>query len=206
MARKFNLQPWRAQLREQQKKQFITISMVTALVTAGLCFGYYFYKKTYKEDQDAAISTLNNEIASLKKAEQQVNHAKKLQEEVTKQILVIQGLQNQRSLTVEILNYLATKTPESVFINAINFTSDVQKGSSILTIEGVAENESGVASFMSILQKFPKFSQIRLDTMKRAESNERYNVTDNTGVRTFTLVVTVLPNSPIELNLLSDKE
>ena len=62
MARKFNLQPWRAELRAKQKKDFMTATAVVFLVAAGLCGGYWYFKNQYLESQNRAISLLDNNI------------------------------------------------------------------------------------------------------------------------------------------------
>lgn len=187
MARKFNLQPWRAELRAKQKKDFVTVTAIVGLIAAGLCGGYYYFKNEYLESQSRAISTLDNSIAELKKAETEVNKMKALNEEVLKQIAVIQGLQNQRSLSVEILDYIAANTPKAVFLDNISFKKDQ------ITINGVAENEIGVSAFIRVLNQFKHFSIVRLVDMQKAKTENRYSVTDDTGVRVFSLLITVDP-------------
>lgn len=195
MARKFNLQPWRAELRAKQKKDFMTATAVVFLVAAGLCGGYWYFKNQYLESQNRAISLLDNNIAELKKTEAEVNKMKALNEEVLKQILVIQGLQNQRSLSVEILDYLAINTPKSVFLDSISY----KQGQ--ITITGTAENDVGVSSFIRVLNDFKHFSIVRLVDMQKAKTGNRYSVTDETGVRVFTLVITVEPKFGIEADI-----
>lgn len=200
MARKFNLQPWRSELRQVQKKRFITITATLALLTAAVCGAYYFFKTGYIADQEEALTLYNNKINEFKKAEAEVKKAKALQEEVVKQISVIQGLQDQRSLTVKILNYLAEKTPTSVFLNNISYKNN------IMAIEGVANNEIGVSRFITLLQQFPNFTKVELDGMEQAQpkTGERYSVSDRTGVRTFKLTITVSP-SLVDLNKVKEK-
>lgn len=195
MARKFNLQPWRAELRTKQKKDFMTATAVVFLVAAGLCGGYWYFKNQYLESQNRAISLLDNNIAELKKTEAEVNKMKALNEEVLKQILVIQGLQNQRSLSVEILDYLAINTPKSVFLDSISY----KQGQ--ITITGTAENDMGVSSFIRVLNDFKHFSIVRLVDMQKAKTGNRYAVTDETAVRVFTLVITVEPKFGIEADV-----
>lgn len=187
MARKFNLQPWRSELRAKQKKEFLTITAIVGLIAAGLCGGYYYFKNEYLESQSRAISALDNNIAELKKTEAEINKMKALNEEVIKQIIVIQGLQNQRSLSVEILDHIAGNIPESVFVDSITY----KQGQ--LTINGTAENETGVSAFIRVLNEFKHFASVRLVDMQKAKSVARYSVTEDTGVRIFTLLITVEP-------------
>lgn len=186
MARKFNLQPWRAQKREQQKTQFITICAVIALVCAGLFGGYHLLYKNYLESQGRAIQSLESQIGAIKYAEEKVQKAKKLNEDVTKQINAIQELEAQRGLTVRILNYLAENVPQIVFLESVNYKDN------FLTISGVAENEIGVSSLIRNLEPFPYFANVTLIKMNQAKDSARYTLGQETDAKSFTLVVRVI--------------
>lgn len=188
MARKFNLQPWRSQLREAQKKQFGIATGVVALVAAGLLYSYHMLQNGHIDDQQIAIQDLKKEIATFKKAEDEVKDIGALNDELLKQITVIHGLQMERGLTVKILNYLALNTPDSVFLQSLAYADGV------ITLEGVAENEMGVSAIIRNLERLPNVVGIRLLSMKRAEGDDRYEVGANTEVKTFTLAIRVVPD------------
>ena len=190
MARKFNLQPWRARRREGQKKQFVIICGATALICAALFYGYYLLQKQYIRSQEQAIATLQNNIKKFKRAQDEVARVKALNEEVARQISVIQGLEAQRGLTLKILNYMAKQTPDTVFLEEVAYKNNN------LTISGIAENETGVSALIRKLDEFPNFASVVLINMHKAKNTSRFSVTDDTEVKAFTLVVYVVTALP----------
>lgn len=189
MARKFNLQPWREQAREAQKKQFITNTIVLILITLGLFIGYYLLKKSHIDEQVQANQKLLSEINALQTTKKEVDLTKKLNAEITKQIGVIQDLQNRRSLTVKVLNFLAEKTPTDVFLRSVSYSNNV------LTINGTAENQGSVSAFVTELKSFPLLDNVFANEIVQATNNPRYTVAPDTAVSTFTLTANVKPDA-----------
>ena len=185
MSRKFNLQPWRAARREAQRKEFVTITfalVILALLVAGVS---YWLEKQYLQKQQEGITLLQNDIAQFKRAKDEVDKIKKLNDELNLQINTIQQLQDQRGLAVQMLDHLARHTPESVFVTNLDF-----KGNTII-IQGVAENEPGVSAFMREMSKFNAFAVPELVRIDEAKPTEIYNVAPGSEVRTFTISVKV---------------
>lgn len=185
MARKFNLQPWRQKVREAQKKQFVTITSIVAVGALALCGGYYWLANGYIEKQTQAIQLLKNKINELQKTKKEIELTKQLNDEVIKQIAVIQDLQNYRSLTVQILNFLAEKTPNDIFLRSVSYSNNT------LTINGTAQNQGSVSAFAKELKSFPLFYNVFPVEIKQATNNPRYTVTQDTAVRTFILTANV---------------
>ena len=189
MARRFNLQPWREQLRLEKKKAFNNTCAVVFLITAALCGAFWYLKNQQLERQVEANATLEKEIRALKAAEEEVRRVRALNEEVTRQINVIKDLQDSRGISLSIFDYLANNTPESVFLEHISYQQgDTRRGEII--INGVAENEMGVSNFIRVLEQFPYFKKVELNNMLKAGTrNARYRVSDDTAVRTFSIVI-----------------
>lgn len=185
MSRKFNLQPWRAAKREAQRKEFVTITFALVILTALVCGVNYWMEKQYLEKQQEGITLLQNDIAQFKRAKDEVERVKKLNDELNLQIDTIQKLQDQRGLAVAMLDHLARFTPESVFVTDLVF-----QGNNI-TIQGVAENEPGVSTFMREMNKFNAFAVPELVRIDEAKPTPIYNVAPGSEVRTFTVAVKV---------------
>ena len=77
MARKFNLQPWREQRRDEQKKNFTYASFGIVFLCAAALGADYWQQTNYIEEQKSAISQLEENINKLSTAETEV---KRLQE------------------------------------------------------------------------------------------------------------------------------
>ena len=65
MARKFNLQPWREQRRDEQKKNFTYASLGIVLLCAAALGADYWQQTNYIEEQKSAISQLEENINKL---------------------------------------------------------------------------------------------------------------------------------------------
>ena len=185
MARKFNLQPWREQRREEQRKSFIYATVGIIAICAAALGADYWLQTNYLEQQQAAISRLESDIAKLATAKKEVERLRKLNEQVNQQIDVIQALQAERGFVTEMLDYIAQNTPETVFLDSI----DYKAGKVIVT--GVASSDSGVAQFIRNMDKFQYFSKVALDNIKAAVGNESFKVPSDSEVKQFTINIDV---------------
>jgi len=102
---KINLLPWRDELREKRKKEFIAICIGAALIGVLLVVGAWFYYNYKLEDQEQAnqliISTNQNLDVQLKSLEglQEQRNA------IVERMKLIQGLQSQRPSPCELIYY-----------------------------------------------------------------------------------------------------
>lgn len=186
MAKKFNLQPWRERLRNEQKKKFNNTTAILFLATAGLAVFDKLQQDSYIESQEASKVLLKGEIEKLKKTAETINLIKEVNDEVEQQVKAIDKLQSQRGFTVELMDYIAHNTPDTVFLKSIEFSN---KSNAVL-IGGVAENDAGVAAFMANMQNFHRLAEGKLDKQGifSAKSTSAYLVSDNTEIKEFTLI------------------
>ena len=192
MARKFNLQPWREQRREEQKKNFTYASFGIVFLCAAALGAYYWQQTNYIEEQKSAISQLEENINKLSTAETEVKRLQELNRQVNLQIDVIQGLQAERGLATEMLDYIAQHTPETVFLSSINY----QAGKVVIT--GVASNDSGVAQFIRNMEKFQYFSKASIENIVTAVKNNSFTVPEGSEVKQFTVHIDVKRNPKVE--------
>ena len=192
MARKFNLQPWREQRRDEQKKNFTYASFGIVLLCAAALGADYWQQTNYIEEQKSAISQLEENINKLSTAETEVKRLQELNRQVNLQIDVIQGLQAERGLATEMLDYIAQHTPETVFLSSINY----QAGKVVIT--GVASNDSGVAQFIRNMEKFQYFSKASIENIVTAVKNNSFTVPEGSEVKQFTVHIDVKRNPKVE--------
>jgi type IV pilus assembly protein PilN len=145
MAR-INLLPWRDELREKRKKEFIAICIGAALIGAFIVALTWFYYNHKLEDQEQAnqlISSTNQnldvQLKSLEGLEAQRNA-------IIERMKLIQGLQSQRPIAVRLIDEMARVTPSHLYI-----TKFVRMGDKF-TIEGKAESPNTVAEFLRNLE------------------------------------------------------
>lgn len=143
---KINLLPWRDELREKRKKQFITTSVGVAIIGALLVGATWFFYDQKLSDQEQAnqlvLSTnqgLDVQLKSLEGLQEKRN-------QIIERMKLIQGLQSQRPITVRLVDELARVTPTNVYIT--KFTRSGNK----FTFEGYAESPNAVADFLRGLE------------------------------------------------------
>jgi type IV pilus biogenesis protein pilN len=192
MARKFNLQPWREQRRDEQKKNFTYASFGIVFLCAAALGADYWQQTNYIEEQKSAISQLEENINKLSTAETEVKRLQELNRQVNLQIDVIQGLQAERGLATEMLDYIAQHTPETVFLSSINYRA----GKVVIT--GVASNDSGVAQFIRNMEKFQYFSKASIENIVTAVKNNSFTVPEGSEVKQFTVHIDVKRNPKVE--------
>ncbi len=145
MAR-INLLPWRDELREKRKKEFIAVCIAAALIgvmTVALAWFYYAHKLEDQEQANQLITSTNQnldvQLKSLEGLENQRNA-------IIERMKLIQGLQGQRPIAVRLIDEMARVTPSSLYI-----TKFIRVGDKF-TIEGKAESPNTVAEFLRNLE------------------------------------------------------
>ena len=143
---KINLLPWREELREKRKKQFVAASALVALLgvlLVGLAWFFYDQKLSDQEQANQLIVSTNQNL------DQQLKSLEGLQEkrnQIIERMKLIQGLQSQRPIAVRLIDELVRVTPENVYIT--RFTRAGNK----FTFEGKAESPNAVAEFLRNLE------------------------------------------------------
>ena len=193
MARKFNLQPWRAQRREEQRKTFTyaTIAMIIACVAA-LGIDYWLQNKRI-EQQESAKEYLKAETAKLSNAKNEVERLAELNKQVNLQIEVVQGLQAQRGLVTEMLDHMAKNTPETIFLRSVDYQSGGVKESGKVAIKGIAMNDSAVAQFIRNMETFPYFAPpAKVERITGTTGDEKiFSVPPGSEVKEFVIHINV---------------
>lgn len=137
---KINLLPWREELREQRKKEFLNVLVGVLLVAGLIILGFDRFYRSEINAQNARNNYLKKDIAVL---EEKIGEIKQLQQkrnQLLARMQVIQELQGNRPIIVRLFDELARRLADRVF-----FTSVVLKGKE-LHIQGVAESNNRISS------------------------------------------------------------
>ena len=146
MAR-INLLPWRESLKQEREKRFYISMGLAALVTLALGFAVHMEMEKRTDFQNQRNQFLIQQIGVLDK---QIADIKTLELEKTRllnRMKVIQQLQKSRPEIVHLFEELVLAIPEGAQMLKVS-----QSGQSI-TIEGVAESNSRISSFMRNMEK-----------------------------------------------------
>ena len=163
---KINLLPWRDELREKRKKEFIVICIGAALIGVLLVVMAWFYYNYKLEDQEQAnqliISTNQNLDVQLKSLEglQEQRNA------IVERMKLIQGLQSQRPIAVRLIDEMARVVPANLNITKFSRIGDK------FTIEGKAESPNAVAEFLRNLEASPWYRNAFMNSFLAVEENK----------------------------------
>lgn len=145
MAR-INLLPWRAERRKQRQREFymvLGLAAAAAVVLGFLVSGYYSAQISGEETRNAY---LNQQIAEMDKAIEQIKELDKKKSDLLARKKVIEELQANRSQMVHLFDALVRTIPDGVALTSIK-----QEGQQI-TLEGVAQSNARVSTYMRNLE------------------------------------------------------
>ena len=132
MAR-INLLPWRDELREKRKKEFIAICIGAALIGVLAIALAWFYYNHKLEDQEQANQLITSTNQNLDVQLKSLEGLEKQRDAIIERMKLIQGLQGQRPIAVRLIDEMVRVTPTNLYITKFARTGDK------FTIEGKAE-------------------------------------------------------------------
>jgi type IV pilus assembly protein PilN len=163
---KINLLPWRDELREKRKKEFIAICIGAFFLGVIAAAAVWFYYDQKLQDQEQAnqliVSTNQNLDVQLKSLEglQEQRNA------IIERMKLIQGLQSQRPIAVHLIDELVRVVPSNVYITKFTRAGDK------FTFEGKAESPNAVAEFLRNLEASPWYRNAFMNSFLAVEVNK----------------------------------
>lgn len=163
---KINLLPWRDELREQKKKQFITMCIFVALLAlAAVVLAWFYYDHTL-EDQEQANQLIVSTNQTLDTQLKTLDGLQERRNAVIERMKLIQGLQGQRPVTVRLVDELVRVVPTSMYLT--KFTRVGNK----FTLEGKAESPNTVAELLRGLEASEWYRNAFMNSFIAAEDNK----------------------------------
>jgi type IV pilus assembly protein PilN len=144
-----NLLPWRAERRKQREREFYMMLAASAVAALAVLFLAIFWMGHRIDAQNDRNAYLQSEIKALDKQIEEINELDKTRSALLTRKEIIEQLQSNRSQMVHLFDEMVKTIPEGV-----RLTSMKQAGET-LTLEGVAESNSRVASYMRNIDNSP---------------------------------------------------
>ena len=141
MAR-INLLPWREQLREERKKEFLTILALVVLFAGALVFLGDRYVNGRIDHQNERNAFLKKEITLLDARIKEIEELQARRAQLLDRMKIIEDLQGKRPIIVRVFDELARTLPDGVY-----FSELAMKGAE-LSGKGGAESNSRVSNLM----------------------------------------------------------
>ena len=155
---KINLLPWRDELREQRKKQFILFTAAIAMlgvVAVVMAWLFYDHKLNDQEQANQLITSTNQNLDAQLKS---LDGLQERRNAIVERMKLIQGLEGQRPVSVRLIDELVRVTPSNMYVTKFTRTGDK------FTIEGKAESPNTVAELLRNLEASPWYRNVFMNS------------------------------------------
>jgi len=169
---RINLLPIRAAKKKEEVKRQLTLFITGLVLILGAGLFVYQGKKSILTEVETVNSKLEREIADLKKVIGEVDEYKAQQERLEQKLGVIRALKANKTGPVHMLDELALRIPEKLWLTSIDQVDTKA------TIEGISVNNEVIATFMSRLEESDYFTEVYLVSIQAAKSDEELNLKD----------------------------
>lgn len=157
---KINLLPWREALRTERQRNFMISLAVTALVALAIFGASHLFMEQLLERQQQRNTFMDNEISIVNGKLGKIRKLESERRALLDRMNIIQRLQATRPEIVHLFDEIPRRLPDGVYVKSIK-----QQGSSV-TLNGVAQSNARVSSFMRNLERSEWFANPRLEVIK----------------------------------------
>lgn len=161
-----NLLPWRDRLREERKREFLTIMIGFVIIAGGLVFLVDRYFNREIDIQTARNDFIRSEITVLDGRVAEINQLRQQKEDIRARMNVITDLQGTRPVIVRIFDELARTLPDGVYYESLERRGDT------IAIQGIAESTDRIPELMRNLDASDWFQDTELPEFSVVESQE----------------------------------
>ncbi|HEX5046959.1 MAG TPA: PilN domain-containing protein [Gammaproteobacteria bacterium] len=156
---RINLLPWRTELRQKRKKEFLTALLGAVLVAGLLVYVSKLGVQAQTSGQLRRNDILTEEIAKLDKQISEIKELENKRERLRARINVIDQLQRSRPEVVHLFDELVNAMPEGV-----NLTQITQANNRV-DLSGIAQSSSRVSALMRNIDASPWLADPHLDVV-----------------------------------------
>ena len=162
-----NLLPWREELRKEQTRHFVTILIISLILTLAVVAVVHVNINRLISFQDTRNKILDQEIDRLDTELLKIKDLEETKEKLLSRMEIIQSLQQKRPQIVHLFDELVRTIPEGLHINNIN-----QRGETI-TITGIAESNGRVSAYMRNIDASDWMTSPKLKVIKSKRKDGR---------------------------------
>lgn len=163
---RINLLPWREELRQKRKKDFMLAMLGAVLLGGLLTYGYKLTVEAQISNQNARNALLRSEIASLNKQIKQISGLEAQKERLLARMKIIDQLQRSRPEVVHLFDELVKTLPDGVYLTDVS-----QKGARI-TLKGAAQSSTRVSALMRNIEASKWLKNPGLDVIKTNDKDK----------------------------------
>lgn len=139
---KINLRPWRAELREEKQKEYVSVLILVSIVAGAIWWFANGALNSAIDAQQTRNNYLQKQADALDKKIVEIKELREKREELLDRMRLIQELQGNRPVIVRVFDEMARVIPEEVFF--IKVESEGTK----FTIDGRASSNDEISQLM----------------------------------------------------------
>ena len=185
-----NLLPAKTSKRKESAKQFISIFILSILLSGSLIAYLWITQDSEIANLERSVASLKQEVAKYAQYETMMNELKKKKDLVDKKRKVIEDLQKDRDSIVRILALLSIQIPaDRMWFERLTLVADS------ITLEGVAASNEAIVEFMRNLESSPYVTKGSVSLTHSRQSTVGEN---KMKLREFQVTYKFLPYSEVK--------
>ncbi len=170
MAR-INLLPWRAELRKEKQKEFLSFIAFAAIFGLLVMYLFHMYMESQISTQLERNKYIKDQTVIVEKKIKEIAILDEKREQLKTRMELIQRLQHSRPEVVHLFDEIPKVVPEGLHLTSI------KRNGNLLTITGKAEASTRITSFLRNIDKskwlgVPDLSDIQADEKSPVPSHD----------------------------------
>ncbi len=161
---RINLLPWREELRQKRKKDFLAAIVGAVLVGAGATYASKWVVQQRIDNQQTRNGVLEEEIRQLDAQIEEIRGLENQKERLVARMRIIEELQQSRPLVVHLFDELVEALPEGSTYTRVTQTNDR------IALTGIASSTTRVASLMRNIEDSDWMNSPQLGSIQAIDS------------------------------------
>ena len=157
---RINLLPWRAEQRQERKKQFFMALGGAAIVGIGIVYLSKLTVEGWITNQSGRNTILTHEIAELDKQIEEIKGLENQRERLIARMKVIGELQRSRPEVVHLFDEIVKAVPEGIHL------TEVKQTGNHIELQGMAQSSTRVSTLMRNIDSSDWLSDPGLDVVQ----------------------------------------
>jgi type IV pilus assembly protein PilN len=166
---RINLLPWRAELRQKRKKDFLTALLGTILIGGLLVYGSKLTVQSWTSGQHDRNEILKTEIAALEKQIEEIRGLESQRDRLLARMKVIDLLQRSRPEVVHLFDELVNALPEGVYLTAVT------QSQNRIELQGTAQSSTRVSALMRNIDGSDWLAEPGLEVVQTVATGASHN-------------------------------
>ena len=166
---RINLLPWRDELRQKRKKDFLTALGAAVLVAAFITLAFKLTVIQWIQNQESRNDVLKAEITELDRRIDEILGLENQKERLLARMEIIEQLQRSRPEVVHLFDELVETLPQGVYLNSIT------QSATRIEISGTAQSSTRVSALMRSIDDSEWLRDPGLDVVETIEDGTARN-------------------------------